>query len=208
MRFDLFLKKQHSSANHPPALARNIPHHTNIPNQLFQRFFSKNLAAAARNIPHHTNIPNRLFQRSFTKNLTAHQSLRKNLKKLLRERKKCVIIPSEEYLNAKMRSAVRQSAFRREGHHRLGVTRTQSCMHFPAEQTRSKTASSRVRSATVIQPRVRAPLGRARIKVVTRRILLLRPFSGWGAFLFRSSPPAASAGPHSGKPFGRARPMN
>ena len=108
--------------------------------------------------------------------------MRKNLKKLLRERKKCVIIPSEEYLNAKMRSAVRQSAFRREGHHRLGVTRTQSCMHFPAEQTRSKTASSRVRSATVIQPRVRAPFYRARIKVVTRRILLLRPFSGWGSF--------------------------
>ena len=181
-RYNLFIKKQHSSANHPPA--------------------------SVRNIPHHTNIPNRLFQRSFTKNLTAHQSLRKNLKKLLRERKKCVIIPTEEYLNAKMRSAVRQSAFRREGHHRLGVTRTQSCMHFPAEQTRSKTASSRVRSATVIQPRVRAPLGRARIKVVTRRILLLRPFSGWGAFLFRSSPPAASAGSHSGKPFGRARPMN
>lgn len=150
----------------------------------------------------------KLFQRSFTKNLAARQSLRKNLKKLLRERKKCVIIPTEEYLNAKMRSAVRQSAFSREGHHRLGVTRTQSCMHFPAEQTRSKTASSRVRSATVIQPRVRAPLGRARIKVVTRRILLLRPFSGWGAFLFRSSPPAASAGSHSGKPFGRARPMN
>ena len=124
--------------------------------------------------------------------------MRKNLKKLLRERKKCVIIPTEEYLNAKMRSAVRQSAFRREGHHRLGVTRTQSCMHFPAEQTRSKTASSRVRSATVIQPRVRAPLGRARIKVVTRRILLLRPFSGWGAFLFRSSPPAARAATRCG----------
>ena len=54
-----------------PAAARNIPHHTNIPNQLFQRFFSKNLAAAARYTLHHTNIPNQLFQRSFTKNLAA-----------------------------------------------------------------------------------------------------------------------------------------
>ena len=94
------------------------------------------------------------------------------------------IIKAEEYLNAMMRSAVRQCAFRREGHQRLEMTRTASYRHFPAEQTRSKlaSASSRVRSATVRQPRVRVPLGRARIKVVTRRILLLRPFSGWGSF--------------------------
>ena len=70
-----------------PASARNIPHHTNIPNQLFQRFFSKNLAASARYTLHHTNIPNRLF-RGFAKTsppteLFRLNQIKKNTKSIL-----------------------------------------------------------------------------------------------------------------------------
>ena len=45
-----------------PASAQNILHHTNIPNQLFQRFFSKNLAASARYTLKPHDRPKRFFR--------------------------------------------------------------------------------------------------------------------------------------------------